>query len=87
MAYTPTAWARLGCWSSEILDTNTRFSRDYEFILIDTWEDMRTIIAIVDPAYEITGEIYEHENKFEDIVESITGDRDGWGFSADPEKN
>lgn len=64
-----------------ILDTNIRFSKDYEFILIDTWKDMKEIIAIVDPAYEITGEIYEHENKFEDIVESITGDRDGWGFS------
>ena len=64
-----------------ILNTNTRFSRDYEFILIDTWEDMRTIIAIVDPAYEITGEIYEHEDRFEDIVESITGCRSSWGFS------
>lgn len=64
-----------------ILNTNIRFSKNYEFILIDTWEDMKEIIAIVDPACEITGEIYEHEDKFEDIVESITGDRDGWGFS------
>lgn len=64
-----------------ILNTNIRFSKNYEFILIDTWEDMKEIIAIVDPAYEITGEIYEHEDKFEDIVESITGCRSAWGFS------
>ena len=64
-----------------ILNTNIRFSKNYEFILLDTWEDMRTIIAIVDPAYEITGDIYEHIAKFEAIVEDITGDRDGWGFS------
>ena len=64
-----------------ILNTNARFSKDYEFILLDDWKDMKEIIAIVDPAYEITGEIYEHEDKFEDIVESITGCRSAWGFS------
>ena len=64
-----------------ILNTNIRFSKNYEFILLDGWNNMKEIIAIVDPAYEITGEIYEHIAKFEDIVEDITGDRDGWGFS------